>query len=151
MKARFNTRGARCPGARLIAGLSALGLAAGLLTGCSNKDPDEALCEDFSQALKNANIESFSDFMRISDSEKLAQFGQDLKGAAEKNSTSELSDPIYLLAKMIDVQVKISEDMSNTEAQAQMRELGERATDPAMDDKAKQFAEKCPVFEEGRE
>ena len=151
MKARFNTRGAKRPGVRLIAGLSALGFAAGLLTGCSNKDPDEALCEDFSQALKNANIESFSDFMRISDSEKLAQFGQDLKGAAEKNSTSELSDPIYLLAKMIDVQVKISEDMSNTEAQAQMRELGERATDPAMDDKAKQFAEKCPVFEEGRE
>ena len=43
MKARFNTRGAKRPGVRLIAGLSALGFAAGLLTGCSNKDPDDCL------------------------------------------------------------------------------------------------------------
>ena len=46
MKTRSSAPSTHRPGIHLIAGLSALGLAAGLLTGCSNKDPDEGLCEE---------------------------------------------------------------------------------------------------------
>lgn len=44
------------PGSRLVAGLSALGLAAAFLTGCSGKDPDEGLCEEVTAALESRGI-----------------------------------------------------------------------------------------------
>lgn len=49
------------PGSRLVAGLSALGLASTFLTGCGAKDPDEALCEEVTAALESRDIYHLSD------------------------------------------------------------------------------------------
>ena len=89
MKTRSSASTTQRPGVHLIAGLSALGLAAGLLTGCSNKDPDEGLCEEATKALESVGLDNGNDIPNLEKAEKVSQLGEGFVDAAEKYDDSE--------------------------------------------------------------
>ena len=82
------------PGSRLVAGLSALGLASTFLTGCGAKDPDEALCEEVTAALESRDIYHLSD---TDDAVRLLQGGfpadEQLKVEEQWKGLSEKCEP----------------------------------------------------------
>ncbi|MDK6274573.1 hypothetical protein QP116_02240 [Pseudoglutamicibacter cumminsii] len=82
------------PGSRLVAGLSALGLASTFLTGCGAKDPDEALCEEVTAALESRDIYHLSD---TEDAVRLLQGGfpadEQLKVEEQWKGLSEKCEP----------------------------------------------------------
>lgn len=82
------------PGSRLVAGLSALGLASTFLTGCGAKDPDEGLCEEVTAALESRDIYHLSD---TEDAVRLLQGGfppdEQLKVEEQWKGLSEKCEP----------------------------------------------------------
>ena len=82
------------PGSRLVAGLSALGLASTFLTGGGAKDPDEALCEEVTAALESRDIYHLSD---TEDAVRLLQGGfpadEQLKVEEQWKGLSEKCEP----------------------------------------------------------
>lgn len=144
MKAFTNTRR---PGARLIAGLSMVGLAGALLTGCSgDNNPDGKLCDDATKALKDAGIEKPTEVLQIEDSAKMSKLGQDLKAAAE-NSKSDLAEPVNLLGKSAELAAKVKEDPSNADQlKSEMDEIGNQLRDEDNGEKAKELSKKCDAF-----
>lgn len=148
MKTRSSASTTQRPGVHLIAGLSALGLAAGLLTGCSNKDPDEGLCEEATKALESVGLDNGNDIPNLEKGEKVSQLGEGFVDAAEKYDDSEYAEPIEVVGKMAVTSAKLDQDRENQELQAELYNLSQQAAQPELGEKAKKFAENCPAFDE---
>ena len=134
-------------GTRLVAGLSAFGLAAAFLTGCSSKNPDEGLCEDATKALESVGLKNAKELMGINDAAKLGQLGNGFVQASEKHSDSEYAEPVGLIGKMMETVSKLDKDPNNQELESDMRGAVEQATKPEVTEKADKFGEKCPAFD----
>ena len=134
------------PRTRLVASLSALGLAAAFLTGCSSKNPDEGLCEDATKALESGGLKNAKELSNINDAGKLGQLGDGFVQASEKYSESEYSEPVGLMGKMLVTASKLDKDRNNQELQQELKSAAEQAAKPGVTEKADEFGDKCPAF-----
>ncbi|MDK6274572.1 hypothetical protein CJ193_005030 [Pseudoglutamicibacter albus] len=137
-------------GTRLVAGLSAFGLAAAFLTGCGSKDPDQALCDDATAVLEKAGASNTQELDQklANDPAKLAEVGKGLREAADKNKDSEHAAPVDLAGRMLEVAAKASGDpgQMDPETMQELTKLNQEASSPEIDKSAKELTEKCPAF-----
>lgn len=133
-------------GTRLVAGLSAFGLAAAFLTGCSSKNLDEGLCEDATKALESVGLKNAKELMGINDAAKLGQLGNGFVQASEKHSESEYAEPVGLIGKMMETVSKLDKDPNNQELQNELKSAAEQAAKPGVAERADEFGDKCPAF-----
>lgn len=139
-------------GARLVAGLSALGLMGAFLTGCGSKNPDEALCDDATAALKAAGISQVMDLEKLieEDPAKAREAGKGLREAAEKHKDSEHAKPVEMTGKFMEVAGKAAtaEDPTKVDpaVMQEITQLAEEATSSDLKDNADEFSKKCPAF-----
>lgn len=139
-------------GTRLVAGLSALGLMGAFLTGCGSKNPDEALCDDATAALKAAGISQAKDLEKViqEDPAKAGEAGKGLREAAEKNKDSEYAKPVEMAGRVTEAAGKVAsaEDPTKVDpaVMQEITQLSQEATSSDLKDNADEFAKKCPAF-----
>lgn len=141
-------------GTRLVAGLSAFGLAAAFLTGCGSKDPDQALCDDATAVIEKAGASNTQELNKKieNDPAKLAEAGKGLREAAEKNKDSEHAAPVDLTGRMLEAAAKAKGDHSGAgpEILQEIDKLNQEATSPEIEKSAQEFTDKCPAFVSGK-
>lgn len=139
-------------GTRLVAGLSALGLMGAFLTGCGSKNPDEALCDDATAALKAAGVSQAKDLEKViqEDPAKAGEAGKGLREAAEKHKDSEHAKPVELTGKLMEAAGKVAtaEDPTKVDpaVMQEITQLSKEATSSDLKANADEFAKKCPAF-----
>lgn len=139
-------------GTRLVAGLSALGLMGAFLTGCGSKNPDEALCDDATDALKAAGISQAKDLEKViqEDPAKAGEAGKGMREAAEKHKDSEHAKPVELTGKLMEAAGKVAtaEDPTKVDpaVMQEITQLSKEATSSDLKANADEFAKKCPAF-----
>ncbi|MCT1685350.1 hypothetical protein [Pseudoglutamicibacter cumminsii] len=139
-------------GTRLVAGLSALGLMGAFLTGCGSKNPDEALCDDATAALKAAGISQAKDLEKViqEDPAKAGEAGKGMREAAEKHKDSEHAKPVELTGKLMEAAGKVAtaEDPTKVDpaVMQEITQLSKEATSSDLKANADEFAKKCPAF-----
>lgn len=137
---------------RLVVGLSAFGLAAAFLTGCTPKTPDQQLCHDATQVYKDAGAPNTEELAPLAkeDPAKLAEIGEGFRDAAEKNEASKY-------AEMIDLTGRLFESLAGLEGETDpkkvdpaktkhLAELIQEAELPETKLDAQRFKEKCPAL-----
>lgn len=141
-------------GARLVAGLSAFGLAAAFLTGCGSKDPDQALCDDATAVIEKAGASNTQELNKKieNDPAKLAEVGKGFREAAEKHKDSDHAKPVELTGKMLEVAAKAKGDsgQAGPEILQEINKLNQEATSPEIEKSAQEFTDKCPAFVSGK-
>ena len=139
-------------GTRLVAGLSAIGLMGAFLTGCGSKNPDEALCDDATAALKAAGVSQAKDLEKViqEDPAKAGEAGKGLREAAEKHKDSEHAKPVELTGKLMEAAGKVAtaEDPTKVDpaVMQEITQLSKEATSSDLKANADEFAKKCPAF-----
>lgn len=139
-------------GTRLVAGLSAIGLMGAFLTGCGSKNPDEALCDDATAALKAAGISQAKDLEKViqEDPAKAGEAGKGMREAAEKHKDSEHAKPVELTGKLMEAAGKVAtaEDPTKVDpaVMQEITQLSKEATSSDLKANADEFAKKCPAF-----
>ena len=139
-------------GTRLVAGLSALGLMGAFLTGCGSKNPDEALCDDATAALKAAGVSQAKDLEKViqEDPAKAGEAGKGMREAAEKHKDSEHAKPVELTGKLMEAAGKVAtaEDPTKVDpaVMQEITQLSKEATSSDLKANADEFAKKCPAF-----
>lgn len=139
-------------GTRLVAGLSALGLAAAFLTGCGSKDPHQALCDDATAVIEKAGASNTQELDQklANDPAKLAEVGKGLREVADKNKDSEHAKPVELTGKMMEAAGKVAtaEDPTKVDPAVlqEITQLSKEATSSDLKANADEFAKKCPAF-----
>ncbi|PWI27948.1 hypothetical protein [Pseudoglutamicibacter cumminsii] len=139
-------------GTRLVAGLSAIGLMGAFLTGCGSKNPDEALCDDATAALKAAGVSQAKDLEKViqEDPAKAGEAGKGMREAAEKHKDSEHAKPVELTGKLMEAAGKVAtaEDPTKVDPAVlqEITQLSKEATSSDLKANADEFAKKCPAF-----
>lgn len=139
-------------GTRLVAGLSAIGLMGAFLTGCGSKNPDEALCDDATAALKAAGVSQAKDLEKViqEDPAKAGEAGKGMREAAEKHKDSEHAKPVELTGKLMEAAGKVAtaEDPTKVDpaVMQEITQLSKEATSSDLKANADEFAKKCPAF-----
>lgn len=139
-------------GTRLVAGLSALGFMGAFLTGCGSKNPDEALCDDATAALKAAGVSQAKDLEKViqEDPAKAGEAGKGMREAAEKHKDSEHAKPVELTGKLMEAAGKVAtaEDPTKVDpaVMQEITQLSKEATSSDLKANADEFAKKCPAF-----
>lgn len=139
-------------GTRIVAGLSAIGLMGAFLTGCGSKNPDEALCDDATAALKAAGVSQAKDLEKViqEDPAKAGEAGKGMREAAEKHKDSEHAKPVELTGKLMEAAGKVAtaEDPTKVDPAVlqEITQLSKEATSSDLKANADEFAKKCPAF-----
>lgn len=139
------------PGSRLVAGLSALGLASAFLTGCGAKDPDEGLCEEVTAALESRGIylSNPDGANRLYDElppDEQRKVGEEIQAAAQKYNDSEYAELMDLMSQ--EVQLVGEKRAASKEFKEKSRELEEfrKKGAPVIEEKLPGWGEKCKTF-----
>lgn len=142
-------------GTRLVAGLSAVGLATAFLTGCGSKDPDQALCDDVTALVEAEGASNSQELdQKIgNDPAKLAEMSKGLREAAEKNKDSQYAKSIDLAGRIVEVAAKGAESADAGQVDQaildELASLGKEAATSEMQQNRQEFSEKCPAFVTG--
>lgn len=128
-------------GVRLVAGFSALGIAAAFLTGCSGKnpdesgkDPDEGLCEEVTAAIESRGIDvsapdSGSRLYAGLPPEEVSKVGKEIRAAAQKYKESnyaELMDIIGETTQLLGEERGATDEVQRQEKVRQLQESSKR-------------------------